>query len=232
MPQDEMATGAKALRLLGPGATPKGRDLRLREGDVLVAVNGEPFSGTEKDLSARFIDAHGRPLALSFHRGTQVFNVLATSSRLGAWEQIDWSPDLSAAKMNPDVMSNWEFFRGANGLYDVQPLAPGVLALLAPPVWLLQMRLWVPSSALIAAIAVALVVSPLMALAAYLAAGLHIWHSGPKYFRNDRQARGYLGDMVLAAPSEKVAHAAYLRLNPNSRFVFAPEPQTKAQAEG
>ena len=221
----------KALRLLGPGATPKGRDLRLRDGDVLVAVNGQAFSGSEKDLSALFIEANGHALVLSFHRGSTLFNVLSTSSRLGAWEPIDWSPDLSPSKLNPDVMTNREFFRGANGLYDVQPLAPGMLALIAPPVWLLQMRLWVPSAALIAAMMVAFAVSPLMAIAAYLAAGMHIWHSGPKYFRNDREARGFLAEIVIAAPSEKAAHAAYTRLNPDTRFVFSPEPQPSTEQD-
>ena len=228
----DVSESDKALRLLGPGSTQKGRDLRLRDGDILVAVNGIPFSGTEKELSAKFIDANGRALVLTFQRGQQTLSVLSTSSRIGAWEQISWPDQQVAGKLNPDILTNWEFFRSSDGIYDLQPLSPGILALIAPPIWLLQMRLWVPGAALIAAGMVALAVSPLMGLAVYLGAGLHVWHSGPNYFRKDREGRGLMADVVLASPSEKAAHTAYARLNPGLRFVFAPEPVPPAAAEG
>ncbi len=222
------------LRLVGPQATPIGRSLCLQEGDLLCAINGLSFDGDERALFDRFAAAGGKALALTFRRGTALVTVLSPTARLGIWEPVSAAPEEGLARINPDVLTNWEILADREGLYDLQPLAPGLLALIAPPVWLLQMRLWVPASALIAAGMVALAVSPLMLAAVYIAAGLHIWHAGPRYFRKDRMARGMAPLAVLAAPSERAAHAALLRLEPSARFVFAalpaPPKEVKAQA--
>ena len=216
------APTGNALRLMGPASTPHGKELCLHDEDILVAVNGARFEGTEKDLSAKVVQAKGRPLALTFARREHLVTVLSSSSRLGVWEHTVWSDDVVIGKMNPNVLSNWEILQATDGQYDLQCLTTGILALIAPPLWLLQMRLWIPGAALTAAGMVALAVSPFMFAAVYLAAGLHIWHAGPRYFRKDRKARGMFPVLVVAAPSEKAAHAIFVKFDKTARFVFAP----------
>jgi hypothetical protein len=213
------------LRLAAPPATPLGRLLCLREGDRLCAINGQPFAGDEKALAAQIATAGGgRPVALTFRRGAALFTVLSPTARFGLWEEVPASPEEGMTRINPAVLGNWEILADRTGCYDLHPLSAGLLALIAPPVWFLQMRLWVPAAALVAAGMVAFAVAPLMLLAVYVAAGLHVWHAGPRYFRKDRMARGMTPLAVLAAPGERAAHAALLRLEPSARFVFAPPP--------
>lgn len=206
-------------------ANPAGAALCLRAGDLLLAVNGNAFTGSEDDLTLRVAQAKGGTVALTFDRGGQKITVLSQTAKLGDWEEVPVvGTPYDGVRINPDMLTNWEILRDGQGQFDLQPLRGSILALIAPPVWMLQMRLWVPGSALVAAAMVAAAVSPLMFLAVYLTAGLHLWYSGARYFRKDRIARGLMPFVVLAAPNERMALAAFQKLSPESRFIFAPAP--------
>lgn len=216
------------LCLLAPNKT--GAALRLQPDDRLIGVNGVAFAGSAADLDDLFAKATTRALALTFRRRDQTVTLLAGTAHLGEWDQVAGdAAALDTGRINPDVLINWEVLGNSAGAFDLHPLRGSALALIAPPLWMLQMRLWVPGAALVAAAMVALAVSPLMFLAVYLTAGLHLWHCGPRYFRNDRTARGLTPRVILAAPSETAAHKAYLRLVPDARFVFAPAPAPKPE---
>lgn len=218
------------LRLTAPSSTTLGRALRLQDGDILHAINGVAYHGDEFELRHR-ISASKNPVALGFLRGKQTFVVLSTTGRLGTWEAVPAVDMIEMARINPDFLVNWEVLRGADGTYDLHSLSGTLLALLAAPLWLLQMRLWIPAAAFLAGMMVSTVVSPLMAGSVYLAAGLHIWNGGHKYFRKDRQSRGLQPYIVIAAPSERAAHAIYKKLEPQSRFLFERSESDPATAE-
>ena len=218
---------AMTLRLVAPAATLLGRELRLQDGDILLAINGVAFHGDEFALRSR-ITASKNPVALSFLRGKQTLVVLSSTARLGAWEATPAIEMTPMARINPDMLVNWEVMRSTDGAYDLHPMTGTLLALIAAPVWLLQMRLWIPAAAFMAGPMVAVAVSPLMAAAVYVAAGLHIWNGGHKYIRKDRQSRGLTPHVVIAAPSERAAHSAYKKLFPEARFLFGT---TSAETE-
>lgn len=222
-----------SVELVMDRPNPAAERLMLRPQDRLVAVNGTAFQGTEEDLVLRFTKAKGRALALTFARGDLAITVLSDTARLGTWSEAPLSsPPHEGERLNPDVLTNWEFLADRAGVYDLHPLRSSSLALIAPPIWLMQQRLWLPLSALIAAAMVAAAVSWLMFLAVYLMAGLHLWHSGAAYFRKDRLARGFTPRIVLAAPSERVAHQSYLRIEPAAQFLFAATRATLDEQVG
>lgn len=214
------------LRAIPPQAA--GRALALQSGDVLVAVNGRAFSGDSAALQRRFADRKGRALALGFRRGEAGFTVLSDRADLGQWEAVPLpagQPD--GERIDPDALRNWEILRSSDGLYDLHPLNASALALALPPLWLLQMRLWVP----FATLAAALVAAGLAAIWAvgivWLAAGLHMRHAAAAYLRLDRRARGLLPHAVHAARTESEAHAAHHRLHPADRFLFERSPESE-----
>lgn len=212
------------LQLFDPAATLLGRELRLQNGDILLGINGVPFYGDDFELRTR-VGSSKDPVALSFLRGSNSFVVLSSTARLGTWQAIPAVEMVEMTRINPAVLVNWEIQRSPDGTYDIHSLSGTFLALIAAPVWLLQMRLWIPAAAFAAGMMVSFAVSPLMAAAVYMAAGLHIWSGGHKYVRKDRQSRGMKPHMVIAAASERAAHAIYKRIEPQSRFLFdSPEP--------
>lgn len=219
------------IRLTDPVTAHRGRELFLKPGDTLVTINGKGFRGTERDLAARFKELAQGQLALGFRRNGVVFTVLSDSPALGVWEPAPVPKDVEEKPINPAILRNWEILASADKTYDLQPLSTGVLALVAAPLWLLQMRLWIPGAALFAAAMVSLAVSPVMFAAVYISSGLHIWYAGPRYFRKDRLHLGMKPQYVLAAPHERAAHAALLRLEPSARFAFAAQ-QMQTQTSG
>lgn len=216
------------LRLRDNGAGAEGRRLGLRGGEVLLAINGRPFRGDDDMFNRRFDARAGKPLALTFARGTEEFTVLAETGKLGRWEIIAAGPlpetDEGAARIDPEALRNFEVMRSDKGIYDLYPAVPPVLAALAAPVWLLQMRIWAPGATLVAALAASALVSPWLASLVWLAAGLWVRRAAAYFVRSDRKLRGLAWDGMIAARTEAEAHAKHLARYPGDRNLFAPAP--------
>jgi len=216
------------LRVPDAGATAEGRRLGLTGGDILVAVNGRTFRGWDETLEKRFKARDGKPLALTFRRGEVEVTVLAETDRLARWDQIAAPAALEAEEdvarwIDPALLRNWEVMRSATTqLYDLHPTVPPLIAVIAPPIWVLQMRLWVPFATLLAALVPAVLVSPFAAAAVWLAAGLYVRRSAAYFLRTDRRGRGLSFAGMIAARTEAEAHAKHLALNPGDRYLFAP----------
>ena len=208
-----------------------GRALGLAAGDILLAVNGRAFTGTPAHLAMRLAERSGKPLALTFQRGPNRLTVLVNRADLGIWDSMAASAitDEDMQRIDPDRLSNWEVMRDAEGRFDAVCLTPSTLATLLPPLWLLQMRLWVPFATMVTALVVTAAVSPYAIALVWAALGVHLHRAGPAYLRADRRGRGLRLQSVHAAPSEATAHAAHLALFPNDRSLFAPSPDVEAQ---
>lgn len=198
-----------------------GIGLGLRAGDTLVAINGVAFQGDASELQERF--AWGRRLALTFLRAGQYMTVLSQTADLGKWDHRAHDIKLTDFnRIDPDYLSNWEVFRSADGLYDVQRLDRSLLALMAPPLWLLQMRMWRPLAAWIAMSLFAGIAGLWAVVAVQIFMGVLFWRSGPDFVRADRRIRGLEPLVILAARSESAAHADINRLYPDLVWVCAP----------
>lgn len=220
-----------ALRLRSGGIDPAGRALGLRAGDMLEAINGRPFRGSEAALRARFAERGEKPLALGFRRETEPFLVLATTSRLGRWEAVPCPlPEgAEAARIDPEGLRNYQVMRAEAGVYDLYPAVPSVLAMIAPPLWLMQMRLWVQGATVVAALAAAMVVMPILAAVVWVAAGLWVRRTAVAFLRADRGARGLRFVGVIAARGEGEAHAAHMARHPGDRYLFAATAPAQEQ---
>lgn len=222
-PAPPITTG---LRLAQVPVRLAGHAMGLMAGDILAMINGRVFQGTVEMLRSRFAERGGKPLALTFQRGAVRFTVLATTAELGIWEGADnpaTEDDLGRA-FDPEFLQNWVALRSDKGVYDLFPETPGTLALIAPPLWLLQYRLWVPFAAVMAALVAAALVAPWVVLPVWGAVALHVRRSAAMYLRADRAQLDLRPCLVIAAHSEKAAHAAMNRLYPADRYIYSAKP--------
>lgn len=193
------------------------RALGLRAGDLLLSVDGAPFRG-DSDALARALQSR-TPRLLTFQRDDGTFHILAEGALRAHWDRRPSPPaDRATSGLDASLMVNWEILADPAGNCDIQRLRPSIYALVLPLLWLAQNRLWPSLATATAAIVVSLAVSPLAAVAVHLACGLFVFRSGAGHVRKDRAARGLWPDMVLAAPSEKAAIAAYQALRPGAHF--------------
>lgn len=218
------------LRLRGGGIGPEGRRLGLCAGDVLLAVNGVPFRGDAALLAKRIGERAGKPVVLTLQRGDVAFPVLVASAKLGAWDAVPALVQAEAAeppaRIDPDGMRMFVVMRAEAGGYDLFPAEVPVLAMVAAPVWLLQMRVWIPGCTLVAALAAAAVVTPWLALAVWIAAGLWVRRAGLAFLRADRLGRGLAFNGMIAARSEGAAHELHRQMQPGDRCLFCPQGAT------
>lgn len=219
------------VKLANRKLTAAGSMLGLRPGDVLAGVNGAPFIGTVQDLNARFKQSGGKPLALSFRRGKIDLTVLADHPNLGKWEATDPVSGWTGDGDDPVMMRNWEVLRASDGSYDLHSLSPDNLALFLPPVWLLKSRLWVATAAIIAALVTAGMIWVPLAAVVYILAGLTLRKSGATLYRLDRINMGMAPYAIVAATTEAGAHAAYGKIDPKGRFMFAAPKEETAEHE-
>ena len=214
-----MTTAARqVLRLARCGKNDPGRPLGLRTGDVLIAVAGQPWHGSPEALRAR-LGKEGT-LLVTFLRDDTVMSVLTDQADLGRWERIA-PPSALPSLPQPDArLCNWQIMRRHDGEHDLFALRPQMLALLVPPLWLAQERLYTWLAALGSALALALPGGWLLMALVWVAAGLHLWRQGPAHMRAARLAAGYLPVAVLAGRSASEARAAWEALSPGARFRF------------
>lgn len=223
------------LRVPDAGASAEGRRLGLTGGDILVAINGKTFRGWDETLEKRFDTRGDKPLALTFRRGEVEVTVLAETHRLARWDHIAAPVEIdpeeeNGRRIDPAHLRNWEVMRSAaTQLYDLHPSVPPLTALIAPPIWVLQMRLWVPFATLLAALIPAALVSPFAAAVVWFAAGLYVRRSAAFFVRADRRGRGLSFAGMIAARTEAEAHAKHLLLHPEDRNLFARSPAQPAQ---
>lgn len=222
--EDEKTAAQKTWILSRPNAA--ARDLGLVAGDMLIAINGVPLTGSEHEIKTRIRER--RKSALTFMRGKQHRILLADSPYLGIWRH---GPDLvkppvSEGRIHPDAMQNWEIYRASDGCYDLHPAKPTPLLLIAPPLWLSEKRLW---SGLAMWIALSL---PALAAGLWIGAGLllilnlYFWHTGQAMLRADRIARGFMPYAVLAGINEKTIHAAVKQMDGKSYYLYAKQTGT------
>lgn len=209
----------QTLKLGRCGHQDPGHALGLRSGDILIAVEGQPWQGGQTALAARFA-ATRTPLLLSFLRHEVCLSLLVDGPDLGRWDQII-KPATPAAFPPPGpALCNWQIMVNHDGQHDLVALRPSLLALALPPLWLAQGRMFTWLAALAAAMALALPGGLFLLAGVWIAAGLHLWRHGTGHLIQTRQAEGYRPAGVLAARHEAEAKLGWLALQPGARFRF------------
>lgn len=192
----------------------------LRGGDILRAVDGEPWQGSANALKRRMA-RQTDPVALQFQRGDVVFAILTTQADLGFWDSKPRPETLPPVPKLGGNLGLWEIVARPCGAHELFPLGRSWLAAILPPLWLVQARIWTGLALFVAALAITLPAGPIMAGLVWVAAGLHLWQLGPDHQRVALQMQGFGRRGRIAARNEAEAVATWTALHPKARFRFA-----------
>ncbi len=199
-----------------------GQALGLKAGDILVGLDGAPWRGSAVRLQAHILRA-GKECALCFQRGEAVFTVLSARADLGQWRQIAPPEGGAAVPACRAGLCNWEIMADRRGNHDLFATVPGLLALIAPPIWLAQARLWPGLALFAAASALCMPVGWPLVACLWLAGGLHLWRDGASHQRIALQMQGFRRAGIIAAHSEAEAASTWQAIFPDAKFRFAPQ---------
>lgn len=214
------AQPAQTLILARCRCNDAGHPLGLRNGDILLAVDGTPWVGSASELQDQLARSP-RARQLSFQRGDTVFSVLSDRADLGQWTRKILPEPLPPPPPADDRLRNWEIWADLARNHDLFPARASWLALIAPPLWLAKSRLWAGLGLFGAVLALCLPVGPWLMAGVWICTGVHLWGEGASHRRVALQMQGYVRQGVIAARSEADAIAGWCKLSPEARFRFA-----------
>ncbi len=207
-----------------------GRDLRLRDGDIIVAIDGALNTNDIKAFRALGDQAklNEEKMLLTICRGEIVYDVFA-EGRLGA--DLDYADaeasSAAAALFAKHHMGPKDHYQIYEALRDVQrhvvlygtEYSP--IAAIAPPVWLLQHRAWEPLAAVIAAYATALVVHWGVFAATVILMAVYFHRIQFRLIRNYSLFTEHYFWHVCAARTSAEAQLICRQIDPKCKFDFS-----------
>ena len=218
-----------------------GRDLRLRDGDIIIAVDGALNTNDIEAFRALGDQAelHQEKLLLTICRGEAIYDVFA-EGRLGA--ELEYAnaeaSSAAAAVFAKHNMGPKDHYQSYEALRDVQrhvvlyDTGYSAIATIVPPVWLLQHRAWEPMAAVIAAYATSLVVHWGVFAATAILMAIYFHRIQFRLIRNYSLFTEHYFWHVCAARTSAEAQLVCRQIDPKCQFDFsyvgAPEPESDA----
>ncbi len=206
------------------------RDLRLKEGDIILANDGKIFSQDINEFIELCDQAQDseQQLLLTVCRGEVVFDLLV-GERLGVeFDYCDAESSSAAALLfakhhvgAKDHYCNYEALRDIHRhvvLYDTRYSS---LATIAPPIWLMQHRAWEPLVAVSAAYATAFAVHWAVFLVTSLLIAIYFHRIQFRLIRNYSLFTEHYFWHVCAARSTAEAQIVCRQLDPKCNFDYS-----------
>ncbi len=234
------ARAASLLRLNGLGSLSRANGLRLKNGDVIVAINGQMFNGNENDLvEALTLDNADARALVTVSRGIVLFDVLTAGPLGGSYEftEAELANDIAEAfeTYQVDAIDNYEPYEVMrNSTRDclVFSAKPGQLPYVFPAVWLMHNRIWEPMFAVIAAYAFSIVVHPLLFALIYVLTCVYFGRGQVGILRSYGLFHEHNLWLCVAARSVEQVQTICRQIDPRCNFRFSHVgPPAPAEAE-
>ena len=219
-----------------------GRDLRLREEDVIVAIDGNAYNQDIDGFIAICDQAEENDdsLLLTICRGEIIYDILI-DQKLGV--EFDYSNSETSSNVSAlfskyevglkDQYCNYEALRDIHRnvvLYDTNYSS---LATIAPPLWLLQNRAWEPLIAVLIAYGTTFVVHWLMFIITILLIAVYFHRIQFRLIRNYNLFTEHYFWHVCAARNPTEAQMVCRQIDPKCNFDYShvgpPEKNSSVQ---
>ncbi|WP_439139990.1 hypothetical protein [Roseicyclus sp.] len=237
------------LKLEARGLGLAARSKKLKAGDVLVAIDGEVFTGDAEMLALRM----GRPVAdqednpevdateegvtahlLSFSRDGNFFHVIFETRLKAGFESTDADETIAilAAVQKLtfaplDTYQNFEVFRDVRKNAAMHSTDLEEIATYAPVLWMLNHRLFYPMVAVGIVYGITFVAHWSIFVISYVLVSIYTKRAQIDLLRSYKLFEDKFFWMVLAEPGEAEARDTCRRFVPDLRFQFESLPKAK-----
>lgn len=243
------------LQLRELGKRSRARALRLKNDDILVAIDGQMFFGNADELHTRLTltqqpgdvvdeefeeddeEEAEKFATVTLYRDGELFDLLVPGPLGGTWTFA--APELTQTcrvELNGHLVeaaenySNYEVLRDINNLCVIYSTKPEVLPRIVPFIWLVQNRLWEPLLATIVIYTMGLGVHWVVFAIVYILTCVYFGRGQTSVLRSYAMFQDRQMWMVLAARSIKEAQETARRLEPKCKFKFSYIPPPKRSA--
>jgi hypothetical protein len=202
---------------------------RLKESDILVAVDGELYLDGPAKLNDKFLmEAGDEPKwLLTFWRDGQIFDILLRAPiqsqfGLATEQESEWALEQFNAHVYGEFADyqNYEVYRNGLGVCDVLSVEKDPVAFILPSLWCLKYRLFPPLAAIMAAYLVTFFINIYLFLLTYIILSRFVYISQDNILRSFTLYAGKSHYMTIASTNENDVSAIVKKIDPKNKIRF------------
>jgi hypothetical protein len=202
---------------------------RLKESDILVAVDGELYLDGPAKLNDKFIMEAGDEAKwlLTFWRDGQLFDILLRAPiqsqfGLATEQESEWALEQFGTHVYGEFSEyqNYEIYRDVHGVCDVLSLEKDPVAFILPSLWCLKYRLFPPLAAIVAAYLVTFFINIFLFLLTYIILSRFVYISQDNILRSFTLYAGKSHYMTIASTNENDVSAIVKKIDPKNKIRF------------
>jgi hypothetical protein len=202
---------------------------RLKESDILVAVDGELYLDGPAKLNDKFLMEAGDEAKwlLTFWRDGQLFDILLRAPiqsqfGLATEQESEWALEQFSTHVYGEFAEyqNYEIYRDVHGVCDVLSLEKDPVAFILPSLWCLKYRLFPPLAAIVAAYLVTFFINIFLFLLTYIILSRFVYVSQDNILRSFTLYAGKSHYMTIASTNENDVSAIVKKIDPKNKIRF------------
>jgi hypothetical protein len=202
---------------------------RLKESDILVAVDGELYLDGPAKLNDKFLMEAGDEAKwlLTFWRDGQLFDILLRAPiqsqfGLATEQESEWALEQFSTHVYGEFAEyqNYEIYRDVRGVCDVLSLEKDPVAFILPSLWCLKYRLFPPLAAIVAAYLVTFFINIFLFLLTYIILSRFVYISQDNILRSFTLYAGKSHYMTIASTNENDVSAIVKKIDPKNKIRF------------
>ena len=202
---------------------------RLKESDILVAVDGELFLEGPAQLENKFqMEAGDEPKwLLTFYRDGQLFDILLRAPiqsqfGLATEQETKWAMEQFKTHVYGEFSEyqNFEVYRNGSFICDILSVEKDPVAFILPSLWCLKYRLYPPLAALVAAYLITFFINIFLFLITYLILSRFVYISQDNIMRSFTLYAGKNHYMTIASTNENDVSAIVKKIDPKNKIRF------------
>ena len=211
---------------------------RLKENDILVAVDGELYLDGPAKLNDKFAMEAGDEAKwlLTFWRDGQLFDILLRAPiqsqfGLATEQESEWALEQFGTHIYGEFAEyqNYEIYRDVHSICDILSLEKDPVAFILPSLWCLKYRLFPPLAAIIAAYLVTFFINIFLFLLTYIILSRFVYISQDNILRSFTLYAGKSHYMTIASTNENDVSAIVKKIDPRNKIRFEPNAIKKSR---
>jgi len=212
---------------------------KLKEADILVAIDGKLYEDGPANLREMFLSKLGEEAKwlLTLWRDGQVFDILITmpiESKFGlaTEEETSWAKEEFQKHVYGEFKSyqNYEIYRDSHNICDVLSLEKDPMAGFFPALWLLKYRLFPPLGVVLVSYGLTFFINVYLFLITYIILSRFIHVSQENILRSFTLFSGKKHYMTIAGTNEKDVGVIVKNIDPVNKIRYEPNAIKKRRS--
>lgn len=212
---------------------------KLKEADILVAIDGKLYEDGPARLREMFLSKQGEEAKwlLTLWRDGQVFDILITmpiESKFGlaTEEETSWAKEEFQKHVYGDFKSyqNYEIYKDSHNICDVLSLEKDPMAGFFPALWLLKYRLFPPLGVVLISYGLTFFINVYLFLITYIILSRFIHVSQENILRSFTLFSGKKHYMTIAGTNEKDVGVIVKNIDPVNKIRYEPNAIKKRRS--